>query len=99
MKRDQFAKLLAFLDRLDDARIPYQLSYHIEDAISVEAHAPGEHWEVDFFADGDVYVERFRSNGHIDEESSLAELFRLCSDEEEPAPPSAAAAKRPRKTG
>src|SRR2546430_8328237 len=100
MKRDQFAKLLAFLDRLHDAKIPYRLSHHIEDAISVEAHAPSEHWEVDFFADGDVYVERFRSNGHIDEESSLAELFRLCSDEEEePAPQSADASKRPRKTG
>ena len=99
MKRDPFAKLLDFLARLEKARITYRLSKHIEDAISVEARAPGEHWEVDFFADGDVYVERFRSNGHIDEESSLAELFRLCSDEEEPAPQSANASKRPRKTG
>ena len=99
MKRSPFAKLLAFLDRLNKAKIAYRLSQHIRDAISVEARAPGERWELDFFADGDVYVERLRSNGHIDEESSLAELFRLCSDEEQPAPPSAAAAKRPRKTG
>src|SRR5437870_3828954 len=99
MKRNPFAKLLVFLDRLHKAKIAYRLSHHIEDAISVEAHAPSELWEVDFFADGDVYVERFRSNGHIDEESSLAELFRVCSDEEEPAAQSADASKRPRKTG
>jgi len=84
MKDDRFDKLLAFLDHLDNAKIPYRLSKHLYDAISVEAYAPGEHWEVDFFADGEVYVERFRSNGHIDDETTLDELFRLWSDERSP---------------
>jgi hypothetical protein len=84
MKDDRFDKLLAFLDRLDEAKISYRLNKHLYDAISVEVYAPGEHWEVDFFADGEVYVERFRSNGHIDDEAALEELFRLCSDEETP---------------
>ena len=82
MKEDRFEKLLAFLDRLERAKIWYRVWKHLEDAISVEAYAPGEHWEVDFFADGEIYVERFRSDGHIDDESALAELFALCSDEE-----------------
>jgi hypothetical protein len=84
MKDERFDKLLAFLDRLDNAKIPYHLSKHLYDAISVEVYAPGEHWEVDFLADGQVYVERFRSNGHIDDETVFEELFRLCSDEESP---------------
>jgi hypothetical protein len=87
MNTNQFAKLLAFLDRLDRSKIHYQLSKHLEDAISVEVYAPSEHWEVDFWADGEIYVERFRSNGHIDDEAILDELFALCSDEEpSPAP-------------
>ena len=85
MKTDQFTKLLSFLDRLDQGKIPYRLRKHLEEAISVEVYAPGEHWEVDFWADGEIYVERFRSNGHIDDESIWHELFARCSDEE-PAP-------------
>src|SRR5437667_4102641 len=86
MKDERFDKLLAFLDRLGNAKIPYRLSKHLYDAISVEAYAPGEHWEVDFFEDGDVYVERFRSDGHIDNESMLDELLALSSDEEPVVP-------------
>lgn len=82
MNADRFDKLLAFLDRLDKAKIPYRIMKHLYDAISVEANAPGEHWEVDFFADGEVYVERFRSNGHIDDESTLEELFALWPNED-----------------
>lgn len=80
MNADRFDKLLAFLDRLDKAKIPFRITKHLYDAISVETYAPGEHWEVDFFADGEVYVERFRSNGHIDDESTLEELFALWSN-------------------
>jgi hypothetical protein len=87
MKVDPFTKLLNFLERLGNAKIPYVLSHHLEGAVSVEVHAPGEHWEVDFFADGQVYVERFRSHGHIDDESVLGELFALCSDDEPPTVP------------
>jgi hypothetical protein len=82
MKNDTFKKMLAFLERLAAAKIPYRIWYHVEDAVSVEARAPGEHWEIDFFADGEVYVERFKSNGHVDDESILSELFALCADDE-----------------
>ena len=85
MTTDCFEKLLTFVQRLEEAKIHHRLSYHIEDAISVEVYVPGEHWEVDFFADGEVYVERFRSNGQIDDESAFAELFEKHSADTVPA--------------
>jgi hypothetical protein len=85
MKDNRFDKLMGLIDRLEKARIPYRLSKELEDAIQIQAFAPGEYWEIDFFTGGEIYVERFRSNGHIDDESVLEELFALCSDDE-PAP-------------
>jgi hypothetical protein len=82
MTTDRFDKLLAFLERLDAAKLHYNVSHHREEAISVEVFVPGEHWEVDFLADGDVDVERFRSNGHIDDESALNELFTTYGEPE-----------------
>ena len=84
MKPNQFDKLLAFLGRLDTAKISYKMEHSRDDAIMVIAFAPGEYWEIEFVADGEVDIERYRSNGHIDEESVLDELFDLCSDEEKP---------------
>ena len=84
MNDDRFDRLLSFIHRLGEAKIHYELAHNLDDAISVEIRVPGEYWEVDFWADGDVYVERFRSNGHIDEASALEELFERFSDKEEP---------------
>jgi hypothetical protein len=87
MSADRFDKLLAFLDRLDQAKVPYTLKKHLEDAVSVVARAPGEYWEIDFLSDGEVYVERFRSDGRIHDEAALEELFALWSDDEPPTRP------------
>lgn len=62
-------KLLAFLN------LPYRLSHIREETIAVELAVPGERWEVEFFPDGHVEVERFRSDGHIADEAVLDELF------------------------
>lgn len=77
MKGDQFSKLLAFLERLDKTRIRYDMRHSRDDAIMVVAFAPGQYWEIDFLEDGDIEIERYRSNGHIDDESVLRELFAL----------------------
>lgn len=84
MSQDRYDKLLALLRRLKDAKISHELADYREEAVSVIIHAPGEYWEVDFLEDGDVEVERYVSNGHIDDESVLAELFAKFSDEEAP---------------
>ncbi len=83
MTADRFDRVLAFLRRLDEAKIHYEMSHYRDDAISVKVTVPGERWEVDFLEDGDVDVERFLSNGHIDDESALDELFARFSDKEE----------------
>jgi hypothetical protein len=84
MTEDRFDKMLAFLHRLEEAKIHFTLNRNRYDAISVEIVAPGERWEVDFLDDGSVDVERFRSNGEIYDESVLEELFALCSDDQGP---------------
>ena len=82
MKDNQFAKLLAFLERLDRAKIPYSMQHSRDDAVMIVAFAPGEYWEIEYLEDGDIEIERYRSNGHIDDESVLEELFALCSDDD-----------------
>jgi len=69
-----FRKLLAFLDRLDQGKVWYRLE-HVRDSIMVTAAIPGERWEVEFFEDGTVEIERFRSSGDIAGEDLLALLF------------------------
>ncbi len=90
-KRNPFDKLLAFLERLDAAKIPYSMEHSRDDAVMLIAFAPGEYWEIEFLADGEIEIERYRSNGHIDDESVLDELFALCADEEKPETHDAAA--------
>jgi hypothetical protein len=77
---DPFDKLLTFHQRLKQARIHYELAGYREDAVSVTVRVPGEYWEVDFLADGDVDVERFVSIGGVQEEALLEELFAKFSD-------------------
>jgi hypothetical protein len=68
-------KLLDFLGRLDAARIHYRLERNRDDALMVLAAVPGERWEVEFFADGHVEVEVFRSADGVHGEELLTRLF------------------------
>jgi hypothetical protein len=69
--------LLDFLRRLDDAGIHYSLgSYRESVNVHVTASA-NERWEVEFFADGSVEIERFSRTGDIESDlSRLEDLFR-----------------------
>jgi hypothetical protein len=67
--------LLAFLDRLESSKIWYRL-WHVRDSVMVMVPVPGERWEIEFFADGSVEVERFISTGKIESEETFDELFR-----------------------
>ena len=46
----------------------------------VEIVVPGERWEVEFFGDGQVEVEVFKSPGIIGGEEELDRLFREFGD-------------------
>ena len=67
-------KLIKFLNKLEEKKIYYTLN-KVRDAVMVEIAVPGERWEVEFFADGTVEVERFVSEGEICGESELEKLF------------------------
>ena len=67
-------KALDFLRQLEAAGVWYRLS-SVRDALMVEAFSPGERWEVEFFDDGHVEVERFVSTGDIAGEELLPELL------------------------
>jgi hypothetical protein len=91
--RNQFDELLAFLRRLEEAKIAYNLRCSRNDALMVRINVPGERWEVEFLQDGEVDVERFVSDGDIQEASALDDLFARFSDKDQPVPENANAGK------
>lgn len=73
-------KLLNFLAELKQRKIYHELTCVRQEAIMVCVDVPGEKWEVEFFADGNVEIEIFRSNGVIEDEQSIERLFVKFSD-------------------
>ena len=76
-------KLLDFLDQLEQRKIYFTLGRSRSEAIMVDIAVPGEKWEVEFFADGHVEVELFRSGGPdsgVEGEDALERLFADHSD-------------------
>lgn len=73
-------KLLAFLDSLEEKRVAYTLA-HVRDTIMVCINVPGERWEVEFFENGEIEIERYISQG-VDEigDEKLAQLITEYSD-------------------
>jgi hypothetical protein len=82
MKKSVFNQFLAFLAELEQGKISYTLAHQRDDAMMIIAVVPGERWEIEFFDDGSVEVERFISNGEICGESALSELLAKYSDQE-----------------
>jgi len=70
-----FLRVLRFLDALDTAKIWYRLE-HVRETLMVILAIPGERWEVEFFEDGRIEVERFVSTGSIEGEELLTKLMR-----------------------
>jgi len=68
--------------RLNAARIFHSISSIRDDAVLIEASVPGERWEIELFADGHIEVERYRSDGHIADETALAALFARASEDQ-----------------
>lgn len=74
-------KLLDFLDALEAKNIYFKLDRCRNEAIMVRVDVPGERWEVEFFADGRVEIEVFESDGSIESELALEQLFAIHGDE------------------
>ena len=68
-------QILEFLNRLDKAKIYYTLDHTSSDSLLVVVAVPGQRWEVQFMADGEIGVEKFLSDGEIHSENELTKLF------------------------
>ncbi len=75
---DTYKELLNLLNRMAEVKLPYSLRHSRPDAITIEVHIPGEHWEIEFVDYGDevqVEVEVYRGGGVTGDEKTLEDLF------------------------
>jgi hypothetical protein len=70
------SRLTEFLADLERHDLHYRLASYREDAVMVEVPTPGVHWEIEFFTNGEIEIERFTSDGHIGGEELLTELWK-----------------------
>lgn len=82
MKVNSLEKFLNFLMRLESNKIHYDLKCVRGEAIMALISVPGERWEVEFFIDGHVEVEVFRTTAarKLEGEDALERLFANYSD-------------------
>ena len=71
--------LIEFLNELENQKINYRLN-KVRDSIMIEIAVPGQRWEIEFFADGSIEVEKFISDGTLFDKSELENLFAKFSD-------------------
>lgn len=71
--------LFEFLAKLDKNKLSYRLDRVREGTVMVVLALPGQIWEVEFFDDGHIEVERFLSDGTISDASVLSELWTTWS--------------------
>ena len=57
--------VLRFCNELNERRASYRLSVVRPEAIQVTVDVPGERWEIEFFPDGEIELERFVSQGVV----------------------------------
>ena len=69
-------KLISFLNWLEEQQIHYRLS-KIRESILVEVAVPGQRWEIEFFEDGEILIEKFQSTAQL---QSLTELDALLQE-------------------
>ena len=81
-KTNSFQMLLDFLDELERHKLYFRLERDRSEAVMVRVDVPGERWEVEFFADGEVEVEVFRStaSGVVGGSEAQAALRHLITD-------------------
>jgi hypothetical protein len=60
-------------------KIQYELK-HVRDSVLVAVTVPGERWEIEFFEDSSVDVERFINTGEIADDTLLEQLFAVYGD-------------------
>lgn len=59
-------RLLDFCAALDQRNAHYELLVARPEALMVLLSVPGERWEIEFFSDGHIELERYVSQGVVD---------------------------------
>ena len=77
---NSLAKLLSFLNRLDKAKISYSLEHNRDETIMVLVVVPGQRWEIEYFVDWSIEIEKFISEGVKGDDGTLEELFSKFSE-------------------
>ena len=80
--KDSLGKALAFLDQLERLKLWYHL-IHVRDSLMVVITVPGQRWEVEFFEDGSIDIERFVSTGEVNHisDQTLQDLLAPYEDD------------------
>ena len=74
-------RMLEFLAQLRMEDVHHSLAQARTEAIMVVVHVARERWEVEFFADGSIDVERFVASGDVRDGTHLRELWRAVAAE------------------
>ena len=72
-------QFIDFLNELEKRKIYFRLN-KVRDSLLVEVVIPGQRWEIEFFADSHVEVEKFISTGKIYDEYEIKKLINDFSD-------------------
>jgi hypothetical protein len=64
-----------FCRELDRRNVIYELRIVRDEALMMSVAVPSERWEIEFFDDGQIELERFVSQGVAEAPSALAELL------------------------
>ena len=67
-------KLVYFLNELEKKKIYYTL-HKVRDSVLVNIAVPGQRWEIEFFSDEHIEIEKFFSNGIIYDHTEIDNLF------------------------
>ncbi|WP_156029150.1 hypothetical protein [Bacillus gaemokensis] len=54
----ELKEFIHFLNKLEDNHIFYKLSRARSESVMVEVTVPGQRWEIEFFGDGTVEIEK-----------------------------------------
>ena len=69
------SKATEFRRELDRRHVAYEFRIVRDEALMMSVALPGQRWEIEFFEDGRIELERFVSQGVAEAPSALAELL------------------------
>ena len=75
--------LFEWIRRLQAAKIHFTMTTVRDGAVMLEVSVPGQHWEIEFFPDGTIEIERYVSQGVTgvtDGQDALDDFLRQFAD-------------------